>query len=89
MKTLYIIGKDALIWVIKTNHHTVSIVVHTENILIQRFVLVADETGYTVTIIQCAYEWSVTRTGIGSDQTFSRQDIKDSVKFFWLRGLGN
>ena len=35
METLYIVGEDALIRVIKSNHHPVSVVVHTENILVQ------------------------------------------------------
>ena len=79
MKTLHIVGKDAFIWVIKTNHHTVSVVVHAENILVQRLILITDETGNTVTVIQCADERSVTRSRIGSDQTLARQDVEDGV----------
>ena len=79
MKPLHIIGKDALIWVIKTNHHTISVVVHAENILVQRLILITDKTGHSITIIQCSNKWSVTRNSVGSNQTFTRQNSKDAI----------
>ena len=64
---------------IKSNTHSVSVVVYAENILVQRLVLITDETGYPVTVIQCTDERPITRTGIGSDQALARQDIENAI----------
>ena len=45
---------------IKPYNHSVSIIIHAENILVKRFVYIINKTGYSVTVIQCANERSLT-----------------------------
>ena len=62
---------------IKSNHHPVSIVVHAENIAIDRTVFIAYKTGNAVVIIQRSDKWSLPLCRICRNKPFPRFDIEN------------
>lgn len=51
VKAFDIIGENALIRVIKTNNHTISIIINSEHIFIQRFVRITYKTRNAIVVI--------------------------------------
>ena len=77
VKAFDIIGENALIRVIKTNNHTISIIINSEHIFIQRFVRITYKTRNAIVVIQCPNKRSISGSSICRNQPFSRKNIKN------------
>ena len=51
MKPLYIVRENTLIRMIKTNDHTIAVVINSENVLILRNIIITYESCYAITIV--------------------------------------
>ena len=76
METLHIIRKNAFIWVIEANNHAVAVIVHPEDVFVDRAIPIIDKACNAIVIIQRSDKWPITFCCICCNKPFSWLDIK-------------